>query len=144
MACELTGRRFSFFVAIIPSRRPEWGRKMQELVKPGGYLITLVFPIFAYHETGPPFWVLPEHYDEVLGDGWEKVVDEVIPNDWDSRYAIQRVPDDADPARVALTFHNGADIANAVLQGLCELAEHDLRRSPRGSASTPASVSCGR
>ena len=53
---------------------------MKKLVKPGGYLITLIFPIVSYVEVGPPFYVRPEHYDEVLGDGWEKVVDQVPEN----------------------------------------------------------------
>ena len=50
---------------------------MQKLVKPGGYLITLIYPLLPYREFGPPFYVRPEHYDEVLGNGWEKVLDTV-------------------------------------------------------------------
>jgi methyl halide transferase len=50
---------------------------MTKLVKPGGFLITLVFPIVPYVDYGPPFFVRPEHYEEVLGPGWEKVIDEV-------------------------------------------------------------------
>ena len=56
---------------------------MRSLVKPGGYLITLVFPLRPQDDLGPPHWVQPEHYVEVLGDGsggsnpegWEKVFD---------------------------------------------------------------------
>ena len=67
-----------FFVAIPPARRAEWGAQMKKLVKPGGYLITLIFPILGYTDSGPPFFVRPEHYDEVLGsEGWEKVLDKV-------------------------------------------------------------------
>lgn len=65
----------SFFVAIPPSRRPEWGRQMNALVKPGGFLITLVFPIDPPTEEGPPFFVRPEHYVEILKGNWEKVID---------------------------------------------------------------------
>ena len=68
---------YSFFVAIPPSRRAEWGRQMKKLVKPGGFLITLVFPIDDDNGTGPPFYVRGEHYEEVLGEGWEVVVDKV-------------------------------------------------------------------
>ena len=71
---------FRFFVAIPPEMRPDWGKKMQELVKRGGYLITLIFPILSFTESGPPFFVRPEHYDEALGEGWETVVDEVPQN----------------------------------------------------------------
>ena len=81
----------SFFVAVLPPRRPEWGRKMAELVKPGGYLICLVFPILPYTEFGPPFYVRPEHYDEVLGDGWEKVLDEVPKISMDSHAGKERI-----------------------------------------------------
>lgn len=68
---------YTFFVAIPPSRRVEWGQSMRRLVKPGGYLITLIFPLDPPQDYGPPFFVRPEHYVEVLGDGWEKVVDKV-------------------------------------------------------------------
>lgn len=67
-----------FFVAIPPAKRPDWGRQMTKLVKPGGYLITLVFPIVPYKDFGPPFYVRTEHYDKVLGEGWEKVLD-IVP-----------------------------------------------------------------
>ncbi|RPD67030.1 thiol methyltransferase 1 [Lentinus tigrinus ALCF2SS1-7] len=82
---------YTFFVAILPSRRPEWGQKMCEIVKPGGFLITLEFPLFPYHETGPPFWVQPEHYDEVLGDCWEKLIDEVPKISLESHVGKERI-----------------------------------------------------
>ncbi|ESK88094.1 methyl chloride transferase [Moniliophthora roreri MCA 2997] len=69
---------YTFFVAIPPSLRSQWGTQMRALLKPGGYLITLVYPIAPYTETGPPYYVRPEHYVEVMGvenGGWEKVVD---------------------------------------------------------------------
>lgn len=66
---------YTFFVAIPPSLRPTWGTQMSRLVKQNGYLITLVYPILAHTEQGPPFYVRPEHYPPVLGEGWEKVVD---------------------------------------------------------------------
>lgn len=50
---------------------------MRSLLKPGGYLITLVYPIDPPTNKGPPFFVRPAHYVEPLGDGWEKVVDRV-------------------------------------------------------------------
>ncbi|KAI0637826.1 S-adenosyl-L-methionine-dependent methyltransferase [Trametes polyzona] len=68
---------YTFFVAIPPSMRPAWGKQMTKLVKPGGYLITLVYPILPYTEVGPPFYVRPEHYEEVLGTEWEKVWDKI-------------------------------------------------------------------
>ncbi|KAG2068872.1 S-adenosyl-L-methionine-dependent methyltransferase [Suillus decipiens] len=68
---------YTFFVALPPSMRPEWGRQMAKLVKTGGFLITLVFPIDPQVDYGPPFFVRPNHYEEVLGSVWEKVIDEV-------------------------------------------------------------------
>jgi len=68
---------YTFFVAIPPSRRNDWGQQMRSLIKPGGYLITLIFPIEPPVETGPPYFVRPEHYIEPLGDGWVKVLDKV-------------------------------------------------------------------
>ncbi|KAF5385555.1 hypothetical protein D9757_006742 [Collybiopsis confluens] len=48
---------YTFYVAIPPSMRPAWGTKMQELVKPGGHLITLMFPhVKEPYALGPPFW----------------------------------------------------------------------------------------
>lgn len=57
--------------------RPDWGRQMNSLIKSGGYLITLVFPIDPPVEQGPPFFVRPEHYPPLLGSGWEKVLDKI-------------------------------------------------------------------
>ncbi|KAI0685916.1 S-adenosyl-L-methionine-dependent methyltransferase [Cytidiella melzeri] len=50
---------YTFFVAILPSMRTDWARKMAELIKPGGYLITLVFPLDPPQEHGPPFFRPP-------------------------------------------------------------------------------------
>ncbi|KAI0829469.1 S-adenosyl-L-methionine-dependent methyltransferase [Trametes gibbosa] len=68
---------YTFFVAIPPTMRPAWAKQMSRLVKPGGYLVTLVFPILPETDVGPPFFVRPEHYDDVLGEGWAKVWDQV-------------------------------------------------------------------
>ena len=50
---------------------------MAALVKPGGYLITLVYPIDEFIESGPPYFVRPEHYLEPLGNDFVKVVDKI-------------------------------------------------------------------
>ncbi|KAF5318782.1 hypothetical protein D9619_010945 [Psilocybe cf. subviscida] len=67
----------TFFVAIPPYMRGDWGRQMGKLVKPGGVLITVAFPLRPFDETGPPYYVLPEHYDAPLGEHFDKVVDKV-------------------------------------------------------------------
>ena len=67
-----------FFVAIPPSKRADWGRQINALVKPGGFLITLVFPLDPPRDYGQPFFVRPEHYIEPLGrQNWEKVIDKI-------------------------------------------------------------------
>ena len=51
---------------------------MNKLVKPGGYLITLAYmPVTEYREDGPPYFLKPEHYNEALGAGFEKVLDKI-------------------------------------------------------------------
>ncbi|KIJ95291.1 hypothetical protein K443DRAFT_683129 [Laccaria amethystina LaAM-08-1] len=67
----------TFFVAIPPYLRISWGRQMAALVKPGGYLITLVYPIDEFIESGPPYFVRPEHYLEPLGSDFVKVLDKI-------------------------------------------------------------------
>ncbi|KIM36674.1 hypothetical protein M413DRAFT_286842 [Hebeloma cylindrosporum] len=42
---------YTFFVAIPPAMRPDWAKQMTKLVKPGGYLITLVFPILPFEKV---------------------------------------------------------------------------------------------
>lgn len=66
-----------FFVAIHPSQRSEWGTQMAALIKQGGYLITLVFPMELKKDDGPPWYVRPEHYDVPLAGRFEKVLDKV-------------------------------------------------------------------
>ncbi|KAF8559025.1 S-adenosyl-L-methionine-dependent methyltransferase [Imleria badia] len=72
---------YTFFVAIPPVLRSDWGKQISALLRPGGYLITLVFPLnLPVDESGPPFFVKPEHYVDVLGEGWEKVLDKIPEN----------------------------------------------------------------
>ncbi|KAG6915137.1 hypothetical protein DXG01_013101 [Tephrocybe rancida] len=68
---------YTFFVAIPPTRRAEWGKQMASLIKAGGYLITLVYPIDPPTELGPPFFVRVEHYEDVLQGAFTKVFDKV-------------------------------------------------------------------
>ena len=71
--------------------RYDWGQQMKALIKPGGFLITLIFPIDPPKETGPPFFVRPEHYIEPLGDGWEKVIDKTPPESLESSKGRDRL-----------------------------------------------------
>lgn len=53
---------YTFLCALGPSIRQDWARKMSELMKPGGELLTLIFPINADREgtIHPPFPVTLE------------------------------------------------------------------------------------
>ncbi|KAG9126987.1 hypothetical protein FRC07_001151 [Ceratobasidium sp. 392] len=74
---------YTFFCAIPPSMRELWGRRMAGAVKPGGHLITLVYPIdpARARDDGPPFPVDLEAYTLALGGAaWDRLLD-VVPDD---------------------------------------------------------------
>lgn len=60
--------------------REHWGRRMAEIVKPGGHLITLMYPIDPdrARDDGPPFPVDSEAYSLALQDSWDNVLN-IIP-----------------------------------------------------------------
>lgn len=72
---SLTRTVTSFFVAIPPYKRNDWGLEMAALIKPGGYLICSVFPMLPPTDTGPPYFVRPSHYDGPLKANFNKVYD---------------------------------------------------------------------
>lgn len=47
---------YTFLCALDPSLRYSWAQKMQEIIKPGGEVLTLIFPIVE-KVGGPPFAV---------------------------------------------------------------------------------------
>ncbi len=53
---------YTCYCAIDPSRREEYVKVMSAIVKPGGYLIGLFFPMDDIERDGPPFTV---HEDEI-------------------------------------------------------------------------------
>ncbi|KDN50060.1 hypothetical protein RSAG8_01396, partial [Rhizoctonia solani AG-8 WAC10335] len=71
---------FTFFCAIPLGLREPWGRRMAEIVKPGGYLITLMYPIDPgrARDDGPPFPVDFEAYSAVLKESWDNLLN-VVP-----------------------------------------------------------------
>jgi len=56
---------YTFFCAIDPSFRRDWAKKIEELLKPDGELITLVFVVTG-QEEGPPYNNNLADYEEVL------------------------------------------------------------------------------
>lgn len=71
--------------------RQAWGKQISRLVKPGGYLITLVFPILPYTDAGPPFYVRSEHYEAILGHEWEKILDTIPKKTLESHVGKERM-----------------------------------------------------
>lgn len=65
-----------FLVAMNPSLRTAWAKRMAELIKPGtGLLICLEYPLFRPAETGgPPHGIKSEDYERLLSDKFEKVM----------------------------------------------------------------------
>ncbi|GJJ71999.1 methyl halide transferase [Entomortierella parvispora] len=61
---------YTFFCAIQPEQRPDWGRRMGELIPKGGVLITLMYPL-GDHTDGPPFAVSIEGYHALLDPNFE-------------------------------------------------------------------------
>ncbi|KAG8758363.1 hypothetical protein FRC11_003811, partial [Ceratobasidium sp. 423] len=70
-----------FFCAIPLGLREHWGQRMTEIVKPGGYLITLMYPIDPdrARNDGPPFPVDFEAYSSVLKESWDNLLN-VVPS----------------------------------------------------------------
>ncbi|KAG8917178.1 hypothetical protein FRC01_002623 [Tulasnella sp. 417] len=78
----------SFFCALPPELRAPWGARMRELVRPGGTLITLVYPIDGSRTGGPPYSIDVQKVTDALqgseegsagpGEHWTKVLD-VVP-----------------------------------------------------------------
>lgn len=44
---------------MLPDMRPQWSARMAEIVRPGGTLVALMFPLVE-KKGGPPFAVSPE------------------------------------------------------------------------------------
>lgn len=57
-----------FLCALQPKDRKAWAQRWRALIKPGGQLATLIFPVDPSRDKdqGPPFPVTPELYTELL------------------------------------------------------------------------------
>jgi len=65
------------FLCALPLRcREMWGKKMGELIKSGGSLLTFMYPMHKkLDEGGPPFGVTFDTFPELLGPNGFKAVD---------------------------------------------------------------------
>lgn len=66
---------YTFLCALDPSIRIDWAKKMGEIIKPGGLLLTLIFPIWSEPTSGgPPFEVSLKLLEDLLiPEGFECV-----------------------------------------------------------------------
>ncbi|MEM1348801.1 MAG: methyltransferase, partial [Myxococcota bacterium] len=67
------GWDYTFLCAIDPDRRQEWADKMHGLIRPGGMLCTLLFPVDSddtsestREDSGPPYRLHPEWVERLL------------------------------------------------------------------------------
>ena len=75
---------YTFLCALSPSIRQDWAIQMGKVVKEGGILMTLIFPITPARpaDEGPPFPVTLELLEELLlPQGFEKLQLEMLPSD---------------------------------------------------------------
>lgn len=81
----------TFFCAVPPERRTELGRRMAEWVRPGGTLVSLVFPIGRDEcLAGPPFAMSIEDLAEALGVAFAMTANEAAHDagrPWPTRWA---------------------------------------------------------
>ena len=61
------GFDYTFFCALMPKMRDDWGPSWQRILRPGGLLITLIFPVdSSLEQSGPPWPVNPPLYKQYL------------------------------------------------------------------------------
>jgi SAM-dependent methyltransferase len=81
---------YTFFCAIDPALRADWGKRMQQLVKPGGVLVCLVFPLDETRTTGPPYPVTMDAYTQVL-QGFQLELDQPCTHSFADRVGHERL-----------------------------------------------------
>lgn len=82
----------TFFCAIEPEQRPQWGAMMKRALRPGGRLCALAYPIGKPAENGgPPHGYSPTDLQSALGSDFECTLDEPVKHtldrrDWEERW----------------------------------------------------------
>ncbi|ORY52814.1 S-adenosyl-L-methionine-dependent methyltransferase [Leucosporidium creatinivorum] len=82
---------YTFFCALPPSMREAWAGRYAELVKKGGVLICLEFPIDGDRPLGPPYSVSSEAYEQVLSPHFEKIYSQAPSNPPEGREGREKV-----------------------------------------------------
>lgn len=75
------GYDYTFLCALHPDMRQKWAQAWAKHLKPGGELVTLIFPVDPAREgvTGPPWAVTPELYTGLLQGLFDCVSLEPVP-----------------------------------------------------------------
>jgi len=61
------GFDYTFLCALMPEMRAQWASSWHRILRPGGLLVTLIFPVDSEMELkGPPWPVTPELYKDLL------------------------------------------------------------------------------
>ncbi|KAI9479533.1 S-adenosyl-L-methionine-dependent methyltransferase [Zychaea mexicana] len=63
---------YTFLCAMPPHMRPDWASRMAEIIKPGGTLVALIYPL-KEKPLQPPFTVSVELYFELLSEHFDNV-----------------------------------------------------------------------
>ncbi|OMJ16769.1 putative thiocyanate methyltransferase 2 [Smittium culicis] len=71
---------YTFLSTVRPEDRIKWGSRYADLISPGGFLITLIFPIDFGNEDGPPFKLNKEMCHQVLDPNFDLVYQDLNPN----------------------------------------------------------------
>lgn len=67
----------AFLCALPPSRWPDWGRRMAELVRPRGELAGFFY--IDDNERGPPFGISQEGLEQLLAEAFELKENQAVP-----------------------------------------------------------------
>jgi SAM-dependent methyltransferase len=67
----------AFLCALPPARWPDWGRRMAELIRPGGELAGFFY--IDDNPRGPPFGVSPEGLKGLLEPAFDRAENELVP-----------------------------------------------------------------
>ncbi|CAL8462654.1 g2187 [Coccomyxa elongata] len=78
------GYDYTFLCAMHPDMRDRWAEAWARQIKPGGELVTLMFPVDASmpRDQGPPFPLTPELYSELLSPhGFSRTCFDAVPKE---------------------------------------------------------------
>ena len=90
---------YTFLCAIPPTLRASWAETYTRMVKPGGILVSLVYPIQGDRPGGPPYSISTNLVRELLGQNktqagkaaWEELADLEPKQSKETRVGIERV-----------------------------------------------------